>query len=73
MVAHVSQLQCDLERHVQTRTGRRIRNLAIELTPGRVVLRGRTTTYYLKQLAQTGIRDLLPQVCLENDIVVDSN
>ena len=73
MVAQVSQLQIDLEQHVQTRTGRRIRDLAIECTPEVVVLRGRTTTFYLKQLAQTGIRDLLPQVRLENDIVVESN
>jgi hypothetical protein len=73
MVAQVSQLQCDLERQIQVRTGRRIRDLAVELTPGLVVLRGHTTTYYLKQMAQTGVRDLLPLVRLENDIVVDSN
>jgi hypothetical protein len=73
MVAQVSQLQCDLERQIQVRTGRRIRDLAIELSPGRVVLRGHTTTYYLKQLAQVGVRELLPQVPLENDIIVDSN
>ena len=73
MVAQVTQLQCDLERQIQVRTGRRIRDLTIELTPGRVVLRGHTTTYYLKQMAQTGVRDLLPLVRLENDIIVDSN
>jgi hypothetical protein len=73
MVAQVTQLQCDLERQIQVRTGRRIRDLAVELTPGLVVLRGHTTTYYLKQMAQTGVRDLLPQVRLENDIVVEGN
>ena len=73
MIAQVSQLQFDLERQIQVRTGRCIRDLAIELTPGRVTLRGHTTTYYLKQLAQTGVRELMPLVRLENDIVVDSN
>lgn len=63
----------ELERHVQTVTGRRVRNLTIELRPERVILRGTTPTYYVKQLAQHGIRDMLPQVRLENAIVVDSN
>jgi hypothetical protein len=72
MVSHISaQLQCELERRVHNRTGRRIRDLAIELAPECVILHGRATTYYVKQLAQHGIRDVLPQVPLENAIVVD--
>ncbi len=65
------QLQQELERRVLTRTGRRVRNLAIELSPERIVLRGHAATYHVKQLAQHGIRDVLPQVRLENAIVVD--
>jgi hypothetical protein len=65
------QLQQELERRVQNRTGRRVRNLAIELSPERVVLRGLAATYHVKQLAQHGVRDVLPQVRLENAIVVD--
>lgn len=68
-----TQLQCELERQVLMRTGRRIRNLAIELAPERVILRGQTTTYYIKQLAQHGIRDILPDVRLENTIAVDNS
>jgi hypothetical protein len=60
----------DLERYVSARTGRRIRNLAIELLPERVVLRGEATSYYIKQLAQQGVRELLPLVRLENSITV---
>ena len=67
------QLQSALERQVRMRTGRRIRNLAIELAPERVILRGQTTTYYVKQLAQHGIRDILPDVRLENTIAVDGS
>lgn len=62
----------DLQHHVESRTGRRIRNLRIEVQPGHVVLRGLTHSYYVKQLAQHGIRDLLPDVRLENAITVDS-
>src|SRR5262249_14676531 len=68
-----SKLQLELEQRVHVRTGRQIRNLSIELTPGSVVLRGQTTTYYAKQLAQHGVRDLLPQVNLENAITVVAN
>jgi hypothetical protein len=63
-------LQKELEQSVLARTGRRVRNLAIELSPERIVLRGSADTYYIKQLAQHGVRDLLPQVRLENAIVV---
>jgi hypothetical protein len=70
-MAHLSlQLKDELERQVQARTGRRVRNLCIELCPESVILRGQAKTYYVKQLAQHGIRDLLPQVRLENAIEV---
>lgn len=62
-----------LERQVRNRTGRRIRNLAIELNPERVILRGQVSSYYLKQLAQHGIRESLPDLDLENSIVVEKD
>jgi hypothetical protein len=64
-------LQQELESRISQRTGRRIRNLTVELRPERVVLRGLATNYYLKQLAQHGVRELLPHVSLENVIIVD--
>ena len=64
-------LQQELEHRVSQRTGRRIRNLTVELGPERVILRGLATNYYLKQLAQHGVRELLPNVSLENVIIVD--
>lgn len=65
------QLLAELERRVNTRTSRRVRNLAIEVVPEAVILRGRASTYYVKQLAQQGVRDVLPQVRLENAIEVE--
>jgi hypothetical protein len=71
MLTNTSHFQFELERHIQVRTGRQIRGLTIELRPEQVVLRGQASSYYAKQLAQHGVRDLLPQVRLENHIVVD--
>jgi len=72
MIHSSPQLQTELERHILARTGRRLRNLAVELLPEAVVLRGSATTYYVKQLAQHGVRDLLPRARLENAIVVEN-
>ena len=67
------QLEVELVRRVQTRTGRRIRDLAVELLPERVVLRGYTATYHVKQLAQQSVRELLPNIRLENSITVHAS
>ena len=58
---------------VADRTGRRVRNLEIEIATGgdRVVLRGRANSYHVKQLAQQGAREALPDASLENAIVVE--
>ena len=63
-------LQTELEKQVKDRTGRRIRNLAIELGVEQVVLRGQASSYYIKQLAQHSVQDLMPHAKLENAIVV---
>jgi hypothetical protein len=61
----------ELERLVAVRTSRRVRDLHIEFSPERVVLRGRASSYYVKQLAQHGVREMLPHVSLENTIDVE--
>lgn len=70
---NAAHLERELVRHVQTRTGRRIRELAVELQPERVILRGYAASYYLKQLAQHGVQDVLPDVRLENAITVHAS
>jgi hypothetical protein len=64
------QLCRELESQVHARTGHRVRNLSVELFAEGVVLRGRATTYHVKQLAQQGVLDVLPDVRLENAILV---
>jgi hypothetical protein len=61
----------ELERHILDRTGRRVHGLRVELREEQVVLRGRTTSYYIKQLAQHCVWDVLPDARLANDIVVE--
>lgn len=64
-------MRVEIERRILNRTGHRVRNLAVEVLPERVVLHGLAATYYLKQLAQHGVFEFLPHVRLENSIVVD--
>ena len=58
-----------LER-VQSRTGRRILDLKVEVGADEVVLSGTTRSFHIKQLAIQGVREVLPQVCLRNSITV---
>ena len=55
---------------IQDRTGRRVRNLAVEVAGETVVLRGKAPSFHIKQLAQSGVRELLPQVAVRNAIEV---
>lgn len=67
---HSFPLQVEVERCVRDRTHHRVRDLAVEVRAERVVLRGRASSYYVKQLAQLGVREVLPEVSLENAIEV---
>ncbi len=52
-------------------TGRRVRNLAVEIGGDRVVIRGQTSSYHVKQLAQHGAQEALPDANLVNAITVE--
>jgi len=56
---------------VENRTGRRVRNLAVEVAPERVILRGRVNSFHVKQLAQAGAREAISGLLLENAIEVE--
>ena len=58
------------------RTGRRIRALEVEVMGDRVLVRGRTTTYHLKQLAIKGLLEAIGAVGpmrVEDDIRVEDH
>jgi hypothetical protein len=61
----------EVERHVHLRTGRRVRDLTVVIEGGRIVLRGRAGSYYVKQLAQHSARELMPDAPLDNAICVE--
>ena len=55
---------------VLTWTGRRVRGLVVVVRGKTVVLAGTASSFHVKQLAQQGARDVLPQAPLANEIVV---
>jgi hypothetical protein len=59
-----------LEERVLARTGRRVRDLSVEVHEEKVVLRGRAESFHVKQLAQHGVWELLPAAKLTNQIQV---
>ena len=63
-------LRQELETRVLARTGSQLRDLGIELSPEGIRIFGKTTTFYVKQLAQHCVRQMLPKVRLVNDINV---
>lgn len=69
-VSEFPSLQKTLESRVQACTGSRLRNLGIEFSAEGIRILGQTTTFYVKQLAQQCVREVLPDVRLVNDIHV---
>jgi osmotically-inducible protein OsmY len=63
-------LATNIERSVQERTGRRIRDLRVEVDTRTVRLHGRCSSYYSKQLAQQAVMDVAGDFTLANEIEV---
>lgn len=59
-----------VEQLILARTGGRIRDLRVEVTDREIILLGRTSTYYNKQLATHAVLDSVEGVSLTNDIEV---
>ena len=59
-----------VERLVRSRTGGRVRDLRVEVTSGEIILSGRTTTYYDKQLTTHAALAALEDLSLTNEIEV---
>ncbi len=63
-------ISANIERLVRLRTGGMIRELKVRIDAGDVVISGRTSTYYNKQLATHAALDAAETVTLTNDIEV---
>jgi hypothetical protein len=59
-----------IERFVRSRTGGMVRGLHVEVVEDHVVLSGRASTYYAKQLATHAAFDFDRELALTNDIEV---
>jgi hypothetical protein len=60
-----------VRQRVVSRTGRRVRELVVEVGGDRVVLKGKAASFHVKQLAQTGAQEALPGAHLQNAIEVE--
>ncbi len=59
-----------LERQISEKTGGSIHDLRVEMLDDQIVLSGRTSRYYNKQLATTAVREVLQDDQLLNRIEV---
>jgi hypothetical protein len=59
-----------VRQRVMNRTGSRVRGLEVEVGTGSVVLRGKAMSFHVKQLAQTGAREVMPDAQVKNAIEV---
>jgi hypothetical protein len=65
-----SSFRQQVEQHVHLSTAWRVRDLAVEISAGRVLLRGRASSDYVKKRAQEAVREALPDLPLDNAITV---
>jgi hypothetical protein len=71
MVAGLGRMRSEnLELLLYRRLGNRVRDLRVVVLPEGVVLRGWTSTYHAKQLAQHAALELLDRPLVANDIEV---
>ena len=69
-LAEAEELAASIENAVQRETGHGVRDLSVEVNRDGVLLRGRCTTYYCKQLAQHAAMSLPGGDRLTNSIEV---
>lgn len=60
----------NIRQTVENRTSGRIRELSISVDGTRLIISGRTSTYYSKQLATHAALDVAQQLVIQNDVVV---
>lgn len=65
-----SNVELLLEEKILGRTGRRVKDLWIELDEECITLHGRTESYHVKQLALSALREALPKYTILNSIDV---
>ncbi|MDB5385282.1 MAG: hypothetical protein JWM11_928 [Planctomycetaceae bacterium] len=65
-----SRQDADLTRRIDEKTFRQIRDLNLVRDSGRIVVIGRTPSYYVKQLATQAVQELFPGQVIENSIDV---
>jgi osmotically-inducible protein OsmY len=70
MSADQEKLAARIERHIRRQTSDKVRELRVEVTDDRILIKGRCGTFYCKQLAQHAAMTLAGQESLVNQIDV---
>lgn len=65
------QLEDEIHDEIQRRTNGSVRTLAVTVHGQTVLISGRTSRFYYKQLATSAVLDLVRDFDLENEIVVE--
>jgi hypothetical protein len=66
----VVELINQIEQAIRAKTGSRIQALQIEIADRLIIVSGRTSTYYNKQLATQAIRETADQMLVQNEVEV---
>ncbi|MBN1853539.1 MAG: hypothetical protein JW829_12480 [Pirellulales bacterium] len=66
----INELAARIRQRIQAQTCGRVRNLVVTVNGSHVILQGRCSTFYSKQLAQHAAMGVLEDEVLVNDIVV---
>ena len=59
-----------IEQAIRSKTGSRIQSLQIEIADRLIIVSGRTSTYYSKQLATQAIRETADHMRVQNEVEV---
>ncbi len=66
----VVELINQIEQAIRSKTGSRIQSLQIEISERLIIVSGRTSTYYCKQLATQAIRETADHLRVQNEVDV---
>jgi len=59
-----------VEKNVRHATGGLVRGLKVQMSDGQIVISGRASTYYTKQLVTHAALSVLDELALQNDVSV---
>jgi hypothetical protein len=69
-VSPAEEHELELTQNIDSKTFRQVHDLRVRYDADRVIVQGRSASYYVKQLATHAVLNLMPGVAIENRIDV---